>query len=164
MLTLILSFVFYISLNLTFTYNTKFCKNAETTDQTINVFHYNSTASCCLSTSRLCFQSLILSAMNTALQIITQIEIIPISCMQFLTHSFAFQIEEEGYGSTFEGEKTVGERKKRIKEVSTTHVPRCSLQLLKECIRVLYSASGHSNPICLFFHVSLTSLIITCGQ
>ena len=102
--------------------------------------------------------------MKTALQIITQIEVTPISCMQYLTHCFAFQIEEEGYGSTFESENTDGERKKRIKEVGTTYVPRCSLQLLKERIRVSYSASGHSSPICLFYHVSFTSLIITFEQ
>jgi len=143
MLTLIPSFLFYISLDLTFTNNTGFCKRAETKDQTINVFHHNSTASCCLSTSRLRFQSLILSTMKTALRIITQTEVTPISCMQYLTHCFAFQIEEEGYGSTFESESTVGERKKRIKEVGTTYAPRCSLQLLKERIRVSYSASGH---------------------
>jgi hypothetical protein len=112
----------------------------------------------------LCFQSLILSAMKTALQIITQIEVIPISCMRYLTHCFAFQIEEEGYGSTFESENTVGEPKKRIKEVGTTYVPRCSLQLLKERIRVSYSASWPSHPICLFFHAFPTLLIITFEQ
>ena len=102
--------------------------------------------------------------MKTALQAITQMEVMPISCMQYLTHCSAFQIEEEGYGSASESENTDGERKKRIKEVGTTYVPRCSHQLLKECIRVSYSASGHSNPICLFFHAFLTSLIITFEQ
>jgi hypothetical protein len=102
--------------------------------------------------------------MKIALQIITQFEVTPISCIQYLTHCFAFQIEEGEYGSTFESENTVGERKKRIEEVGTTHVPRCSLQLLQERIRVSYSASGHSNPICLFFRASLTSLILTFEQ
>ena len=120
MLTLMPSFLFYISLNLTLTNNTGFCKRAETKDQTINVFHHNSTVSCCLSTSRLCFQSPILSAMKIALQIITQFEVTLMSYIQYLTHSFAFQIEEGRYGSTFESENAVGERKKRVKEVGTT--------------------------------------------
>jgi hypothetical protein len=84
--------------------------------------------------------------------------------MQYLTHCFAFQIEEEGYGSTFESESTVGQRKKRTKEVGTTYVPRYSLQLLKERFRVSYSASWHSNPICLCFYASLTLLITTFEQ
>jgi hypothetical protein len=102
--------------------------------------------------------------MKTALQINTKIEVTPIPCVQYLTQGFVFQIEEEGYGSTFESESTVGQRKKRIKEVGTTYVPRCSLQLLKERIRVSNSASGHSNPICLFCYASLTLLIITFEQ
>lgn len=93
--------------------------------------------------------------MKIALQIITQIEVTPNSCMQYLTHCFVFQIEEEGYGSTFESENTDGERKERIKEVGTTYVPRCSLQLMKERIRVSYSASGHSNPILSYFFTFL---------
>jgi hypothetical protein len=56
--------------------------------------------------------------MKTALQIITQNKVTPISCMQYLTHCFDFQIEEVGYGS--ESKNTVGERKKRIKEVGIT--------------------------------------------
>jgi len=84
--------------------------------------------------------------------------------MQYLTRCFAFQIEEEGYGSTFESENTVRERNETIKEVGTTYVPRCSLQLLKERIHVSYSATRRFEYQLLIFHASVTSLILTFEQ
>lgn len=88
----------------------------------------------------------------------------PISCMQHLTHCFAFQIEEEGYGSTVESENTLRERNESIKEVGITYEPQCSLQLLKERIHVSYSATRYFEYHLLIFHASVTSLIPTFEQ
>jgi hypothetical protein len=71
--------------------------------------------------------------------------------MQYLTHCFAFQIEEEGNGAKSESKNPVREREKRIREVGTTYVPQCSLQLLETRIRVSYSASRRFESLLLIF-------------